>query len=671
MTEFGLICLSLALATTTYSIFALGLGIARTDDRLVASGRKGVHASTALLSLAVLALICALLTRDFQVDYVASHTSRDLSTLYTLAALWAGQPGSLLFWTWLLSLFASVVLLLDQRSQHTLWPYSALFLASTEALFLMPLIFATNPFWRLDWIPTDGLGMNPLLQDPVMLWHRPVLYAGYGGFTVAFGLYTGALVSGRLEERHLDKVRGWALFSWLCLGMATLLGAQWAYVQLGGGGLAPWHPVENASLIPWLTGAAFLHSLVMQLRRKTMKLWNMALSLLNFVLCVLGVFITLGGITTYMRAANVPGGLGLYLLAFVGLILVGAGLLLVKRLLQSRGRREWGSLISRQSSVVLAIILLVAASLAIFLDRLSPLVSRASTVNPSSDYSDWSSALILGLLMVLMGICPFTGRRDSTVKGLVRRLAVPFFAALVVAVSQFLAGLTNPFASLAFAICAFTLVGTLLAFFQGLRADFRAWKKSDVLTSGSTIQRQRRRYGGHVVHVGIVVIAIGVTGSSAYKEEKQAVLEQGASLIVGDYSLRYDDFSFYPAEGKDVAAATLSIFQGERQVAVLVPERHFHRSAQQAASAAAIRATLKETLYAALIGWEDTDYTITLQVTVSPLAVWAWLGGSLVLLGTAIAVGPGSREQILEDQVEEEIMRVRRAGGVSKVEPAP
>jgi cytochrome c-type biogenesis protein CcmF len=670
MTDLGFIWLSLTLAATTYSVFAFALGISQKDDRLLATGRKSVYAATALLSLAVLTLVYALYARDFQVEYVASHTSRDLPLPYTLSALWAGQQGSLLFCTWLLSVFASAVLLLHRRRQEPLSRYTSLVIAITEGFFLVLLIFVTNPFVQMGFMPADGLGMNPLLQSPAMLWHPPLLYLGYVGFTVPFALTMGALISGHLKDPYLPRVRRWGLLAWLCLGLGTLIGAQWAYVKPGWGSYWAWNAAESTSLMAWLMGTALVHSLMIQDQRRTMKLWNMALVILTFALCIFGALTTSSSIVSSVHALTVSR-IGSYSLVFLGFVLVGSTLLLLRRLPELRAEGEWGDPISRQSSLLLAILLLVVATLAILLGTLFPLVSEA-WVAPNSDFFNWSIALTLGPLILLMGVCPFIRWRGSTVRSLRRDLLIPFFSALVVAVSLLLLGLRHSLAILAFSICAFVAVGTLLHFYRGL-CDRRQTSQENYLSAFvSMMRRQQRRYGGYIVHLGIVLIVIGVIGSSAYRVEEEARLKPGASLTVADYSLRYDDFAFYPTQGKDVAAATLSIFQGEGQVDLLVPERHFHHRAQQFVSEVAIRTTLKDDLYVALIDWEGADPTIVLRVIISPLMVWMWVGGAILLLGTVIAIWPSRHKEDLEERMEEEIMRVRQVGGeTSRGEATP
>jgi cytochrome c-type biogenesis protein CcmF len=661
MTDLGFICLSLALATTTYSVFAFALGGRQRYEQLTASGRKSLHAATGLLSLAVFSLTYALVARDFTVEYVASHTSRDLSLPYTIAGLFAGQQGSLLFWTWLLALFASAFLLRYRRRRDAFLPYTALIMASVQVFFLLVLVFFSNPFMKLDFVPPDGLGMNPLLQNPSMLWHPPILYLGYVGFTVPFALALGALISGRLDSRYLVALRGWTLFPWLCLGLGTLLGAQWAYVELGWGGYWAWDPVENASLMPWLTSTALVHSLMIQERRRTMKPWNVALVVLSFTLCIFGTFITRSGVLSSVHGFGASR-IGLPFLAFLGLILIGSAVLLFRRLPELKAEREWGSTISRQSALLLSALLLLAATGAILLGTVFPVISGAVQVALTTDYFNWTSALILGPLVLLMGICPFTYWRGSTPRELIRDLVIPLVAGLVVIVSLLILGPRDLFAILAFSVCAFVIVAILLQFSRGLRSGRRTSGRNYLSVFASMMRRQRRRYGAYVVHLGIALVTIGVIGSSAYRIDEEAVLGPGDTVTIGSYSLRYDDFSYYPAEGKDVASVTLSVFQDGRAVGVLVPEKHFHRTAQQPVSEVSIRTTLREDLYVTLIGWEGDGPAIGLEVVISPLVVWMWIGGGVLLVGAAMAMWPVTRREDLQERIEDEILGLRQAG---------
>lgn len=661
MSDLGFFTLSLALGTTTYSIVGLALGIRKRDGRLLEGGKRAIYASAAFLTVAVVALIYLLLARDFQVEYVASHTSRDLALSYTLSALWAGQEGSLLFWAWVLSIYATAVVLSGRHARNSLSSYSSLVVACVLAFFLVLVIFVNNPFQRLDFVPADGLGMNPLLQNPAMIWHPPIVYLGYVGFTVPFALTLAVLISGRLKDPYVPLVRRWTLVSWLCLGVGTVLGAQWAYVELGWGGYWAWDPVENASLLPWLTSTALIHSLMLRRGRGAIKLSHIVLVVATFALCIFGTFVTRSGMISSVHAFAVSR-IGLYFLAFLIAVIVGSAVLTFRRRSGLKGEDGGESLISRPTALWVTIVLLVAAMAAILLGTLFPLVSDVLNVALTTDYFNLSSAVILGPLILLMGICPFTTWKGGDSRGLARRLLAPLIGALLTAASLLFLGLKDMFGVLAFSVCAFVTVGTLLQFYGGLRSR-RASGANLPSAFVSLFRKQRRRYGGFVVHLGIVMITIGVVGSSVYKIEESITLDQGAAHTIGGYTLRYEEFSYLPSVGKDVATATLAVYEGDKQVAVLRPEKHFHHSSQQPVSEVAIRSTLKEDLYVALTGWEDASQRIALEVIVSPLVVWIWIGGGVLLVGAVVALWPARSPEVVEQSTELAMDQLRHSEG--------
>jgi len=668
MSDLGFIVLSLALAATTYSVVGFALGVRTGDQRLVTSGKKGVYASTAFVTLAVLALLYSLLVRDFQLEYVASHTSRDLSLPYTISALWAGQEGSLLFWAWILSIFASVIVLADRHRQNLLVSYASMIMAGTQAFFLMLLVVVANPFRTLEFVPADGLGMNPLLQNPAMLWHPPIIYLGYVGFTVPFAFTMAVLFSGRLKDPYVQRVRRWTLVPWLCLGVGTILGAQWAYVELGWGGYWAWDPVENASLLPWLTGTALIHSLMF--RGTRVRMGHIALAVATFALCIFGTFVTRSGMIGSVHAFSVSS-IGLYFLGFLALVIAAPIVLAAKGRAGLRSDEEAASLVSRPSALVLTIVLLVAATAAILIGTLFPLVSDALNVALTSNYFNLSTAAIIGPLILVMGICPFTTWKGGSLRSLARYLVVPIIGAMLTAVLLVLLGMKDPFGVLAFSICSFVGIATLYQFFSGFRTGSRSSGNSRLSAFATAMLRQRRRHGAYVVHLGIVFITLGVVGSSAYKTEEWVTLDPGASVTVGSYSLRYDDFSLRAAPGKDIATVTLSLLQGEGQVGVLRPEKQFYHSTQQPVSEVAIRTTLRDDLYVALSGWEEDSEAIDLQVVVSPLQVWIWIGGAVLLLGAVVAIWPTRSRDIEDQQIEEAIEHLRQSSGERSGEDRP
>lgn len=668
MSDLGFVALTLALAATTYSFFSLGLGLKNGEERLVSSGKKGLHASTALLTLAVLALLYSLVTRDFQVEYVASHTSRDLPLPYTISALWAGQEGILLFWSYLLSLSASVVVLRDRQRRSPLLPYSALVMAGTQAFFLMPLMVVANPFRTLDFVPTDGLGMNPLLQNPAMLWRPPMVFLGYVGFTVPFAFTLAVLISGRLKDPYVPIVRPWTLIAWLSLGLGTLLGARWAYVELGWAGHWAWDPAENAPLLPWLTATALLHSFMF--RRTRVKISHIALAVATFALCIFGTFITRSGMISSVHAFSVST-IGLYFVGFLALIVFISVALSFKRLAGLRSAKEAASLVSRPSALLLAIVLLGAATAAILIGTLFPAISETIDVALTSDYFNLSTAVIVGPLILLMGICPFTTWRGDSLGALARYLAAPFVGAVLTGILLIVLGLRDPLGLLAFSTCSFVAIATLYQFFSGLRNHDPASDRNRFAALLSLIRRQRSRYGAYIVHLGIVSITMGVVGSSAYKTEDRVTLEPGSTHTIGSYTIRYDELSFRPEPGMDVATAGLTILQDATQVGILQPQKQFHHRTQQLVSEVAIRSTLREDLYVVLADWEESTQTISLQVMLSPLIAWVWIGGSVLFVGTIIAIWPTRSKDVADQGIEEAIKRVRQLQGESAVEERP
>ncbi|MDH4207887.1 MAG: heme lyase CcmF/NrfE family subunit [Anaerolineae bacterium] len=659
MSDLGFLALSLALGATTYSVVALALGAMRSERRLVAAGKRSVYASAALLTLAVLALTYALLTRDFQIEYVANHTSRDLALPYTLSALWAGQEGSLLFWGWILSLYATALAVSGRREDNVQRSYSSLVMACVQVFFLFLLMLINNPFVRLDFVPSDGLGMNPLLQNPAMIWHPPVVFLGYVGFTVPFALTLGTLISGELKGSYVSLVRRWTLFPWLCLGVGTLLGAQWAYVELGWGGYWAWDPVENASLLPWLTGTALLHAL--RFRGNRLKKSHIALVVTTFALCIFGTFVTRSGLISSVHAFGVST-IGFYFLAFLALIVAGSVILALRRRAILRGKGEAEPLISRPSALLLAIILLLAGTTTILFGTLFPLVSETLNMALTADYYNLSSAVIFGPLILLMGICPFVPWREGSLRGIGRALLGPIVAGVLTAGILLLLGLRDWFGLLAFSVCALVSVGTLVQFVGDFSRAAEAAEGSRLRAALSRIRRQSRRYGSYLVHLGIVLITIGVVGSTAYRKEEQITLERGRSETVGEYTLRYDDFSFGTVGARDITTATIAVLQQGNPVAVLRPEKHFYQTSQQPVSEVAIRSTLWEDLYLALIGWEGSGQTVTLQVVVSPLVVWIWIGGIVLLVGGIVALRPTGRRDTVDQRIETAVSRLRGRG---------
>lgn len=644
MVEIGYFSLIFALMFAAYSGLSSIFGVKGQRGELVASSENAAIAVWGFLTLASVALVYALVSRNFQVEYVAQYTNRSLPLIYTLTAFYAGQEGSLLLWAWLLSLFSSIVIWQNREKNRELLPYATLVLMAITFFFLLLLVFVTNPFNKLPTTPPDGQGLNPLLQNPGMIFHPITLFLGYVGFTVPYAFAMAALITGRLGEVWIKTTRQWTLISWFFLTLGNLLGAQWAYVELGWGGYWAWDPVENASFMPWLVATAYLHSVMIQERRGMLKVWNIVLITLTFLLTIFGTFITRSGIIASVHTFG-QSSLGWLFLAFLGILILVSFNLLMNRLPQLRSRNELDSLLSRESSFLYNNLLLVGIAFATLWGTLFPIISEAVrgvkiTVGPPF-FNKVNTPIGLALL-ALTGFCPLIAWRKASAENLRRNFFLPFLVAIVGGIVLYLSGIRQLYPFLSFTISLFVIATIFLDFYRGGRARKEITGGSFPGPLWALLTRNKRRYGGYIVHLGIVLIFVGITGS-AFKMEKQITVNKGDSFEIKNYTIRYDSLARYPTANKEVVAVTLSVYNAGKRVAVLTPEKNLHRGQDQPATEVAIHSTLKEDLYVILAGYEGE--TVTFKVLVNPLVVWIWIGGGVMGLGTIVALFPDRRRR--------------------------
>ena len=654
MAEIGYIALFLALVASVYSAISFILGTRGRRPALIESARNSLLTVCGLVSISVAALVYAMVTHDFQIEYVASYTSRDLSLTYLLSALWAGNDGSLLFWAWLLSLCAVVVVLQKRDIGKELAPYASSIIMITEAFFLALLLFVANPFHKLPFVPAEGRGLNPLLENPGMLFHPPTLLAGYVGFTIPFAFAIAALLTRWLGDEWLITIRRWTLVAWLFLGIGNLIGGWWAYVELGWGGYWAWDPVENASFMPWLVATAFLHSIMMQRRRGILKVWNMVLIILTFALAILGTFLTRSGVLSSVHTFAESPLLGALFLTFIGVILVGSLGLLYYRSEELRSEAEMESLVSRESTFLLNNLLLVGATFAILLGTFFPIISEAVrgvkvSVGPPF-YNQVMGPIFLAIIL-LAGICALIGWRRASIRNLMRSFLWPLLAALLLGLVLFILGIRQWYALLAFLVCGFVLFTILYEWFRGTRARHRTRAENYPKAFWGLLLANRPRYGGYIVHIGIILLAIGVVGSSFYNTENEAILKPGESMTIGNYTLTYESKDSYDTESKQVDTTTLSVYNHGKLIGQLTPEKYFSFGYEQTVSEVAIRTSLFEDLYVILVGWEEDDAT-AFKVLVNPLVAWIWIGGIVVVLGGLVAFWPERRRLPVARQAE-------------------
>ncbi len=646
MADIGYIFLFLALGASLYSTVVFVVGSRRRHPELLASARNGLFCVCGLVSLAALALVYALVTHDFQIEAVASYTSRDLPLIYTLSAFWAGNAGSLLFWAWLLALFAAIAVIQNRLGNRQLLPYAAAIMMATEAFFLMLMIFVTNPFQKLPTTPAEGMGLNPLLENPGMIFHPPALLAGYIGLTIPFAFGVAALLSGRLADDWLIGVRRWTLLSWLLLGLGNLLGAQWAYVELGWGGYWAWDPVENAGLMPWLVTTAFLHSAVIQRTRGMLKVWNMALIVLAFSLSIFGTFLTRSGILSSVHTFS-ESAMGPFFLAFLALILLGSSGLIYYRRRQLKPENELDAVVSRESAFLFNNLLLVGTTFAIFVGTVSPAIFeavRGVKIAVGASFFDRVTGPIFLAIILLMGICPLISWRRARLKNLIRSFLYPLLVALFLAAALAFSGIGEWYALVAFPLCSFVTSAILFDWFRGVRARHRVGSVNYLKAFWGLVSGNKPRYGGYIVHIAILLIAIGVVGSSFYKAEEEFALAPGEEMNIKNYAFRYQGLSEDTTESKLIVTATLSVYSGGEFIGVMRPQKLLHRSYEQPVTEVALRSTLLEDLYVILAGWGE-DGTTFFEVLVSPLVSWIWIGGGVLFLGGVIAFWPDKRER--------------------------
>jgi cytochrome c-type biogenesis protein CcmF len=646
MGDIGYVALVISFALAAYAAGASFVAVRTNQGDLWLSARNAVWAALALTSAASAALLYSLVTRDFSLRYVAEYTSRDLSIPLTLSAWWAGQAGSLLFWSWLLAVFAGAVLIQNRRQNKELTPYVVAVLMAVLAFFLALDLFVANPFEKLPSTPMDGLSLNPLLQNKGMLYHPPTLYLGYVGFTVPYAYAMAALLSGRLGNQWIFASRRWTLFAWFFLGVGNILGAQWAYTVLGWGGFWGWDPVENASLMPWLTGTAFLHSVMIQQRRGMLKVWNLALIIVTFSLCLFGTAVTRGGILSSVHAFS-TGPLGWLLVSLIAVVLLGSLRLLWERMPELRSEHELDSFVSRESNFLFNNLILMGAAFAIFWGSIFPLLSDAIqgssiTVGPSF-YNQVTGPIFLALI-VLMGICPLIGWRKASRENLIRNFLIPVAVAVAVAVLLYGQGMRSLPALLAFPSMAFVAAASLQEFYRGVRARIRGHQDSLFSALPRLVWSNKPRYGGQIVHLGVILIAMGVASYFMYHTSASGILAPGESLSVGKYELTLSGIDQRSTDTKDITAANLTVTKDGKPDGTITSDKTLFVNQQSVMTNIGLRWGPREDLYVILDSVSD-DGRASIQAFVNPLITWIWIGGGVMLAGTLIAFWPDARER--------------------------
>ena len=661
MNQIGEIALILAFLLALYVTIGSIIGARSGLPWLRLSSRRGVLAVCGLTTMAALALWYALLTRDFQVAYVANYSSSDLSIFYTISAFWAGQAGSMLLWVWVLSIFAAVVVYQTHRKNTDLAPYVLAVVGAVQCFFLAVLVFADSPFTLLNFIPAEGNGMNPMLTNPGMFFHPTTLYLGYVGLTIPFAFCIAALITGKLGDQWIKSTRRWTLFAWMFLTLGNLIGAWWAYNELGWGGYWGWDPVESASFMPWLVATAYLHSVMIQERRGMLKIWNVGLIIGAFLLTIFGTFLTRSGVLASVHSFGETD-LGPMFLGMIVVVLVASAGLVIYRRPELRQQNEIDSLLSRESSFLFNNVILVGIAFAIFLGTIFPILSEAVrgvkiTVGPSF-FNTVTAPLFMGLI-ALMGICPLIGWRRASRDNLIRNFLYPLGIAAALVVVLLVLGIHSVPVLLGFGLTTFVTATILLEILRGVRARRQSSGKNFLESFRSLVWGNKPRYGGYLVHLGVIILAVGIIATQAYQAETEVALNVGESARIQDYTVTYRGMDYFPTQNKEVVTATLDVYDKDQQrLAVLNPSKIFTSSAESGVSEVAIRTTLAGDLYTVLTGWDQQ--TATLKLIINPLVVWIWLGGVVMIFGTGVAFWPDAREKKRNEARLAEIMITER-----------
>ncbi|MDD5368099.1 MAG: heme lyase CcmF/NrfE family subunit [Anaerolineaceae bacterium] len=661
--NFGFGVLVITFVVALYSAGAAVYGALKNSHTWVESARHGMLLTWPLITLSALSIITLLLTNHFEVQYVYAVTSRAMPTYLRVTALWGGQAGSLVFWSWLMSAFASAVTLRKWQRDREFLPWVIVVACVTLSFFLGLSIFVENPFVRI-WqtpmgqqvtsmfapasatllTPGDGQGLNPLLRHPGMIIHPPMLYLGFVSFVIPYAFAVAALVTGRTDDRWIRLTRRWTLVAWLFLSLGLLLGGRWAYDVLGWGGYWAWDPVENSALMPWLTGTAFLHSVMIQEKRALFKKWNMVLIILTYDLVIYGTFLTRSGVLSSVHAFA-QSAIGPLFFGFIGLTFVVSLGLLLHRWNDLRGQGEMTSLLSRESVFLGNNLLFMGIFVVVFWGVNFPIISELFTGQKVTVGPEWynraTGPLWAGLLL-LMGVAPLTAWGRSTAKTLGKAIWKPLLASLVILVAIIALGVRNIGALLGFWLAACAACVTVYEFARGVMARHRRSGESLPLALWRLAGRNRRRYGGYTIHLGVVLAAIGIIGMQFFQTQTQGTIPQGGSLKLGDYSITYRSLAIFDtADDRNVARAVVDVSKNGQFVAELHPRRDYYYASQQPMTIPGVRSTIEDDLYVILVDWEDiSTQGATFKVYHNPLVNWLWTGGLIFLLGSLIAAWP-------------------------------
>ncbi len=679
---FGILVITFVLAL--YAAGAAVYGVRRGSSQWVDSARSAMQLSFPLMTLAALSIIYLLVTHHFEIEYVYSVTSTSMPVYLKITALWGGQAGSLVFWSWLLAGFATAASLRHWDRDREFLPWVIVVASMTLAFFLGLSIFVENPFTRI-WqtasgsqvismfqpagaslvFPPDGNGLNPLLRHPGMIIHPPMLYLGFVSFIIPYAFAMAALATGRSDDRWIRITRRWTLIAWLFLSLGLFLGGRWAYDVLGWGGFWGWDPVETSALMPWLAGTAFLHSVMIQEKRGLFKRWNMVLIILTYDLVIFGTFLTRSGVLSSVHAFA-QSSIGPLFFGFIGLTFAVSLGLLLYRWNDLKAEGEMHSIISRESLFLFNNLLFMGILVVCFWGVIYPIITdifqaQKATVGPPF-YNRATGPLFAGLLL-LMAIAPLSAWGASTVKTIGRAVWKPGLASLLILAVVMVSGIRSVGALAGFFLAALVVTITLYEFARGAWARHRTSGEALPLALWRLIGRNRRRYGGYLVHLGVVFTALGVIGMFIFQTETQGTLPQGGQLTLSGYTLTYRSLAIFDTpDGRNVARAVVDVSKNGKDLGQLYPRRDYYYESQQPVTIPGVRSTMEDDVYVVLVDWQSiSSEGATFKVYHNPLVNWLWTGALVFILGAMVAAWPAAETET------ERLKQARRAPATSEV----
>lgn len=655
--DLGTIALILALGFSVLAMIVAVIGavhhVPTSSQALLQSAKRSVLAVAFFLLLASYALVESFLTHDFGMKYVSDHSSLSMAWYYTTSAFYSGQEGSLLYWGLMLGVFSAIFILTSRRVSAVLVPYIIVTLMAIETFLLLVLTSVSNPFVRISGpAPADGSGLNPLLMDPGMLIHPPMLLMGYMSFALPFAFAIAALVTGKLDSEWLRSIRRWTLAAWSIQTAGLILGAWWAYHVLGWGGYWGWDPVENAALLPWLTATAFLHSTMVQERRGMLKVWNLVLVIASFALSIFGTFEVRSGIISSVHSFAYSA-IGSYFLAFLIVAIVVSTALFLYRLPKLKPEQEFDSVVSREGVFLLNNLLLIGITFATLWGTIFPLISvglhqQTMTVGPPF-YNNVNGPLFV-LLLLAMGVGPLLAWRRTALRSLWRNLAVPAVLAALCAIVLPLVGVTDVAANIGFSVCTFTAGAILYELWRGMRVRHAHGEPYPVALY-MLFNRYRQRYGGYIVHLGLIMLAVGVIGSHFFQTQKDVVLKSGQEVTMAGNRLVYFGNIDDKEPDREIIASQLQIWRNNQLQQYIYPGRTFYHSFQdQPASQISITSIGLNDFYVVLENFSGPNEA-TIHIYVNPLTSLVWYGGLLMLLGGVICWWPERRKVVVAQRV--------------------